>query len=118
MTWDDWLPHYRRLVKTYNKTESGEQCAAYFEVLKGFTPLVIERAITRTLAEEKYFPAVSDIREHASYVMAGMLAPASICDVCHGDTWVDAEPLQANGVTYTNVVRRCRQCVPQPAGVA
>jgi len=110
MTYDDWTPRYRRLIRTYNKTESVDQCSAYFEALQGYSLDVIDKAVTKTIAEEKYWPAVADIRSHALGILAGMNAPARACDLCHGSGWVDAPDEQHFNRTYTNYVRRCPQC--------
>jgi hypothetical protein len=64
MTYDEWAPEYRKLVKTYNKTESGEQCAAYFEALRDLPAFQVERAVTAMIQASEYFPVPAKIREH------------------------------------------------------
>lgn len=119
MTYDEWAPRYRRLTKTYGKPESGEQCAAYFEVLEHFTEGVIEQAIARVIAESKYWPAVADIRSAAQGIVAGAVYTPPECPLCHGNLWEDAQPFTVQNVRYTNVVRACPQCKPSTqAGVA
>jgi hypothetical protein len=63
MTYDEWAPEYRKLVKTYSKTESGEQCAAYFEALRDLSVADVERAITAVIQASEYFPVPAKIRE-------------------------------------------------------
>lgn len=109
MTWDEWQPRYRRLVKTYGKTESSEQCAAYFEALQSYSEGVIEHAIARVIAEEKYWPAVAEIRSRVQAYLAGHVYTPSTCPDCHGDGWVDAPDQEHHGRQY-RYVTRCRRC--------
>lgn len=110
MTYEEWTPRYRRLVKTYGKVESGEQCAAYFEALQSFTEGVIEHAIAAVIAEEKYWPAVAEIRTRAQGYLAGHVYQPPTCAACHGDGWVEAEDQTHFQRRYTGYVRRCRAC--------
>ena len=113
MSLDDWAPLYRRLVKAYSKTESGEQCAAYFEALKGYPEGILEQAIARTIAEDKFWPTAADVRTRASGLLAGQTYEPSRCDVCHGDQFVAAGDQQHFNRRYTNYVRACPQCRPE-----
>lgn len=63
MTYDEWAPQYRKLVKTYNKTESGEQCAAFFEALRDLRAEDVELAVTEVLRKQEYWPVPAKIRE-------------------------------------------------------
>jgi hypothetical protein len=66
MTYDEWAPMYRKLAKTYNKTESGEQCAAHFEALRDLRTSDVERAVTAVLQASEYFPVPAKIREQVT----------------------------------------------------
>ena len=63
MTYDDWAPLYRKLVRTYNKTESGEQCAAFFEALRDLRAEDVELAVKEVLRKQEYWPVPAKIRE-------------------------------------------------------
>lgn len=110
MTFDEWTPRYRRLVKAFSKTENGEQCAAYFEALAKFPESAVEHALAKVIADERYWPSASVIREHAQNVLAGSVYTPSTCQKCHGDTWVDAPDQEHFRRAYTNFVNRCPIC--------
>jgi hypothetical protein len=70
MTYDEWAPLYRKLAKTFNKTESGEQCASHFEALRDLSAADVERAVTAVIQASEYFPVPAKIREQVAAVKA------------------------------------------------
>jgi hypothetical protein len=117
LTFDEFTPRYRRLVKAYGKLESGEQCAAYFEVLKSFPEGVLEQAIAKVIGEEKHFPAAAVIRDAGRGIMAGAVYHAPTCQLCHGDLFVPAAPRVLFQLTYQQV-SPCPECKPSGVGAA
>lgn len=119
MTFNEWTPRYRRLVKAFNKTESGEQCAAYFEALERFSDGVIEHAIAKVIAEEKYWPSAAELLERAKSHVASHVYTPPTCWRCHGDGFIDAPDQQHFNRAYTNYVQPCPDChVPIGGGAA
>lgn len=110
MTYDEFVPRYRRLVKAFSKPESGEQCAAYHETLKNFPEAIVEGAIAKVIADERFFPPASVLREAANSILAGKVYTPPACPQCHGDLMVDAEDRSVQGVTYKNWVKPCPTC--------
>jgi hypothetical protein len=70
MTYDEWAPQYRKLVRTYNKTESGEQCASYFEALRDLRVVDVEPAVTEVIRKQEYWPVPAKIREQVEAAKA------------------------------------------------
>jgi hypothetical protein len=117
MTYDEWTPRYRRLVKTYGKTENGEQCSAYFEALAQFSEGVIEQAIAKHTAEDKYWPAAADLRTRCLGILAGAVYTPPACPQCHGNKFIEA-PDQTHFNRSYAYVRRCPTCNTKRAEVA
>jgi hypothetical protein len=110
MIFDEWVPRYNRLVRTYNKTHNGEQCAAFFDVLQHYSEGVIEQAIAKTIADSKHWPSPAEIRERCAGIIAGNVYTPPECSMCGGNRWIDADDQQHFNLTYTNYVRRCPMC--------
>ncbi len=109
MSFAAWKDLYARLCSLYGRKPNGTQGAAYYEAVSRFSESVMEQAITRVAAEHKTWPAVAVLCEAARGIMRGMVMPASACDLCHGDTWVEGPPRYELGLTY-ETVERCPQC--------
>ena len=120
MTYDDWAPRFRRLMKAFGKTEvgEGERCSAYFEALQKYSEGVIEQVIAKAIANERYLPAASVLRDFAVGIVAGNTYTPSTCELCHGNLWIAAEDQQHMGRIYTNYVHACPRCKPQRASSA
>jgi hypothetical protein len=114
-----WWDCYEKLTKAYQKPRDTEQSKIYFEALRNFPNGVVVEAVGRTIREAKHWPNVAEIRDRVQGVSAGLAAPASICDRCHGNYWIEAPDEEHHGRMYPNYVRRCPQChavrVPEPA---
>lgn len=109
MEWESWQAAYRRLCVSKEHKLSGEQCAAYFEVLKDFPDTCVEQAVYRATRDVGGWPKSEKLVELARDEKRKLTAPASICDQCHGELWVDGATKERFNVTYQTVVR-CPQC--------
>lgn len=120
MTYDEWTPRFARLMTAFGKSAPGEseRCAAYYEALQGYSEGVIEQVIAKAIANERYLPPAAVLRTYAAGIIAGAPYTPSECALCHGTLWVEAPDEQHFGLTYTNYVRRCPRCRPQPAATA
>lgn len=115
MTFDEFQPRYKRLLKAYGKPldeDTAERGAVYFEALKGVPEAVLEAAIAKVVTDERFFPAASVLRETANGILASKVYTPPACPQCHGDGFVEATDQNVQGVTYTNYVRRCPTCRP------
>jgi hypothetical protein len=109
MTYDDWTPIFKRLCQAKDRTPNGEQGATLFEVLKDFPTPCVHQACFRASREVSGWPKSERLVELAMDERRKVTAAATICDVCHGEVWVDAAPRENFGVTY-QTVERCPQC--------
>jgi hypothetical protein len=116
LSYDEFTPRYRRLIKAYGKTESGEQCAAYYDALKTFPEGILEKAIAKVIADERFFPAASVLRAAAHGILAGATYEAPQCPRCDGNGFIEAEPRVVFQVTYPTV-KLCPECGYQPVAV-
>lgn len=113
MDWDTWAAYYRRLCAAKEHAISGEQSAAYFEVLKDFPDSCVQQAIYRASREVSGWPKSDKLVELSRDERRKSEALASICDVCHGDGWIDAPDQTHFNRVYSNYVTRCPQCYPK-----
>jgi hypothetical protein len=111
---ETWVGLDAKLRKAYNKPQDREQSELYFGALKLMPGPTIRLAIEQLIKQEKYFPNVATIHEYCDNASRAVAAPASMCDVCHGDTWIDEAPIHAFNTIYRNVVDYCPQCHPRP----
>lgn len=109
MTYAAWTALYKRLCALYGKTPNGTQGAAYYEAVSQFPETVMEQAITAVSREHKTWPSVAVLCEAARGILRGLTLPASACQTCHGDMWVEGPPRHEFGRVYETVVR-CPEC--------
>lgn len=115
---ETWVGLDAKLRKAYNKPKDTDRAKLYYEALKAMPGPTIRMAVDALINEEKYFPNVATIRKYCAGVTRAVAAPPSfdnVCETCHGEGWVDADPIHENGLVYRNVVRRCPQCRPAVA---
>ncbi len=114
---ETWFDCYTKLVKNFNRVVDKDQRGIYFDALKGVPGPTIRLAVQHAIRDAKHWPNVATLREYCTGATRDVSAPPSMeCQECHGDRWVEAPPLHANGLTYENVVQRCLTC--RPAGAS
>lgn len=112
LDFDVWSGCYNRLCAAKEHARNAEQSRALYDVLKEFPRSCVEQAMFRASREVSGWPKSDKLVELARDERRKLDAPSGICDVCHGDGWVDAPDEQHFNLTYTNYVRRCPQCRP------
>lgn len=112
MDYDIWTGQYKRLCALYGRAVKGAQAAEYFKAVQGYSGLVMDEAITTVGKTHKTWPNAAVLCEVASGVIRGISAPPRVCDLCHGNGFIDAPDEEHHGRTYSNYVRRCPQCRP------
>jgi hypothetical protein len=109
-----WATCYEKLRRAYQKTDDKEQAKLYFELLQNVPGPVMRLAVDKAIKEEKYWPNPATLRDYCDGAHSDLMLPASSCQRCHGDTWIDAEPIEQFNRTYRNVVTDCPQCWTLP----
>lgn len=112
---ETWVGLDTKLRKAYHKPQDEAQSGVYFEALRLMPGPTIRLAIESLIKGEKFFPSIATIYEYCGDATRATSAPPSfdtVCELCHGEGWVDAEPIHALGEVYKNVVRRCPSCRP------
>lgn len=105
-----WTTCYEKLRIAYRKEQDDDQAKLYFSLLQHVPGPVIRLAVDKAIKEEKYWPNPATLRDYCDGATKDITLPANRCRNCHGETWVDTDPIQENALTYRNVVRRCPQC--------
>jgi hypothetical protein len=105
-----WATCYEKLRRAYQKQDDKDQAKLYYELLQNVPGSVMRLAVDKAIKEEKYWPNPATLRDYCDGAHSDLMLPANRCQTCHGDGWIDAAPVTANGLTYRNVVDRCPQC--------
>ena len=88
----------------------------WFQAVEHYHVDALDHAVTALIrqATDRFWPPLGKLLEIIRGRIAGMDKTRDKCGTCHGSTWVDVWPYQANGVVYTGV-QRCPDCgVPAP----
>ena len=105
-----WWTCYQKLLTAYGKEADKAQSDVFFEALQSVPGPVMRLAIDELIKSEAYFPTVAKLRRYCDGAHRDIAAPSTACPMCHGSTWVEAPAIHENGLTYTNVVKRCPAC--------
>lgn len=60
---DAWGAHYKRLLTAYGKEPDAAQFNLYFESLAGLDAEAVGRGVSETIAVDRFFPTVSELRK-------------------------------------------------------
>lgn len=110
---ETWFDCYERLVKAFGRTRDPEQRAVFFEALKGIPGPLLRLGVQKAIQDSKTWPNVAALREFCSEVSRAAVLPATACEVCHGNLWVEAADRavsELGGLVYGDYVTRCPQC--------
>lgn len=82
---DAWGREYRRLLTAYGKTTNAEQASVYFSALHSYPSAAVTAAVDAAVKDSRTWPSAADLADRARQWLASHQAPASMCDVCHGE---------------------------------
>lgn len=99
MTLQEWTPLYSRLCAALGRKETPAQLRAYFDAMHSFPAFVVTEAVVTASSRTwpPTHPHAGELREIAVGIRRAKVAPASMCDVCHGSTWTQHH---CEGVTH------------------
>jgi hypothetical protein len=113
-----WAVCYGKLLVAYKKEADEDQLKLYYELLQGVPGPVMRLAVDKAIKEEKYWPNPATLRDYCDGAHTSLMLPAMSCRRCGGNTWIDADPIVENNITYRNTAKRCPECWVQPGRIA
>jgi hypothetical protein len=87
MTQVQWKTEYDRLTKGFGRKPDIGQMDTYFDILGEYGIASVEGAVTKALAESKFFPKVAELVGGVHAYRRDHQAPATLCTVYAGPTF-------------------------------
>jgi hypothetical protein len=107
---ETWWTCYQKLAFAYGKKTDKDQSDVFFTTLQNVPGPVMRLAVDKAIKGEAFFPNPATLRNYCDGAHKDISLPASACQQCNGNTWVEAGPILSHGLNYPNVVKRCPSC--------